>query len=97
MTAYSLRIMFNLLNGYKQLRDYMPVLLTLHLAGSPMDFAACAREAKVHKTHLDRAMNTLITHGFACRKKNEEDRRKMWVSITPAGRAFVLKLCGVAT
>jgi DNA-binding MarR family transcriptional regulator len=47
---------------------------------------AIGAHSYMHKTKVSRAVRALELRGWLRRRKNEEDRREEWLTLTPAGR-----------
>ena len=56
---------------------------------SPSELCGFAQQSP---TNMTRITNVLVKQGFITRASSDEDRRRVELSITPAGRRFVRKL-----
>jgi DNA-binding MarR family transcriptional regulator len=61
-----------------------------------VDFSELADGIGFLKPNLTGALDIMLDYKFMHRDADKGDRRKRWISLTSAGRAFVLKLSGVA-
>jgi DNA-binding MarR family transcriptional regulator len=62
-----------------------------------VDFSDLADGLRFLKPNLNGALDVLLDYKLLQREADKADRRKRWLSITPTGREFVLKLCGIGT
>jgi DNA-binding MarR family transcriptional regulator len=69
------------------------ILLMLYLLDEQADSGKVARLMPIKRPALCRLITGLTNRGFAKRTRNEQDRRRVFLSITNEGRKFISKLC----
>tara|TARA_R110002110_G_scaffold133851_6_gene316625 strand:+ start:1126 stop:1584 length:459 start_codon:yes stop_codon:yes gene_type:complete len=80
---------------YGMLRTEWRVLFHLGLYGR-MTASEIGARAKTHKTKISRAVHRLVTRRFVSRERDTGDRRVEHLTLTPAGHAAYVELCGTA-
>ena len=66
----------------------------LFLAAGEQDFSHIARELQLVKPAVTRITGRLGICGYAARRRGAKDSRKVFISLTDRGRAFVRQLEG---
>jgi DNA-binding MarR family transcriptional regulator len=64
-------------------------LLLLAVGDGPLDFGTMAADLLLSKPSTNRNIDTLIELRLAARARNSGDRRKVFISITDAGRTLL--------
>src|SRR5690348_12465520 len=73
------------------------LVLVLFLANEDTapDFGDVRRALQISGPALSRAADRLAILGFVRHDRNEADRRRVFISLTPEGREFVKETCGM--
>lgn len=82
-------------NRYGMLRTEWRVLFHLGNHGE-MTAKEIGARAKMHKTKISRAVHKLEQRRYLKRDRDENDRRKEHLALTPAGQAVYRELRGIA-
>ena len=72
------------------------ILLMLYLLDGQADLGEVAKLLKLGRPAMTRLMDGLSIKGLAYRTRNEQDRRRVFLSITNEGRKFIARLCEAA-
>ena len=80
---------------YGMLRSEWRVLFHLGIYGE-MTASDIAARSRIHKTKISRAVQRLVQRRFVIRRRDPQDRRAEWLSLTTAGRAAYADLRQVA-
>ncbi|MCL2737761.1 MAG: MarR family transcriptional regulator [Alphaproteobacteria bacterium] len=71
-------------------RQYLRVLLQLHISGRSL-LKNTARQTDISASNLCPMLKIMEQDGLVSRKIDEEDRRNVWYSLTPAGKKIAEK------
>ena len=63
-------------------------------AGGTEDFRKMVNRMKIPPAAMSRCIDGLCAFGFAKRSRNDSDRRKVFVHLTPKGKALAEQLGG---
>ena len=69
----------------------MMILAFLRNRGESVGPGELSREAEISTARVAAALNSLEKKGLITRTPSEDDRRRLWVSLTDAGRKYVDK------
>jgi DNA-binding MarR family transcriptional regulator len=72
---------------------HLQALLFLATQAEPIDQGEARKRLGYHGPCMSRSVDTLGILGFAKRARNNWDRRRSFITITPKGRDFIAKLC----
>jgi len=72
------------------------ILLMISMFDHPSDFGLIRRELGLNASCMSRLMDSLSIKGLAKRERSRFDGRRVFISPTPEGRAFVKQLTETA-
>ncbi len=72
----------------------LAVLLTVYVSGQPQTVRGLAAELKVTKPAITRALDKLGAMGLLQRRRDQQNRRSIFVEMTPQGAAHMAILGG---
>jgi DNA-binding MarR family transcriptional regulator len=84
------------LNQFPVTVRHLQALLFLASQDNPIGQGVARKELGFHGPCMSRSLDALGILGFSKRKRSEADRRKFFITITDAGRAFVKQLLEAA-
>ena len=64
----------------------------ISLAYGPCILSDLAEQQAVSAPTMSNTISTLVKHGWVQRHQDDEDRRKIWLSLTPAGERVLLNM-----
>lgn len=76
----------------KHFRNPVHFGVLISLAYGPCILSDLAEQQAVSPPTMSNTITTLVKHGWVQRHQDDEDRRKVWLSLTPAGEQVLLSM-----